>query len=315
MSYKSILITGGAGFIGTHLALRLADHHHVKLLDKNVAQNSLGHTSLAEHANVQVIVGDVRDQSLVASLMADVDTVVHLASLIGVQYVVDHARDTIDTIVFGTRSVLEAARQHGRLARLINVSTSEVYGDAGATADMALASVSTRNDPRASYASSKLLGEHLAWAYFRDFGVPVVNVRPFNVYGPLQLTSNATNAFITRALTGEKLLVHGDGSQLRTWCYIDDFIAGMLQCLTRPDAVGEDFNLGNPLTTSTVFDLAQRIVRLCGSSSPIELVPRPFSDFAVRLHDWEKASRLLDYAPQVDLDAGLARTIAWHRSK
>jgi nucleoside-diphosphate-sugar epimerase len=195
----------------------------------------------------------------------------------------------------------------------VNVSTSEVFGDASSTGDDAPASIATCNDPRTSYAAAKLLGEHLAWAYLRDYSVPVVNVRPFNVYGPLQLTANATNIFITRALVNREIQVHGDGSQLRPWCYIDDFVDGLLACLERPDVVGEDFNLGNPRTTTTIYDLAQRIVRLSQSSSRITLVPRPFSDFAVRLPGWQKASRMLGFQPRVDLDEGLQRTIAWHR--
>lgn len=313
ISGKNILITGGAGFIGTHLALRLADENRLTLLDLRPERNSLAFTPLANRENVQVVAGDVRDATVVERLMADVDVVVHLASLIGVQYVVEHARETIDTIVLGTRSVLEAARKQGRLVRLVNVSTSEVFGDGSSTSDDAPASIGTRNDPRTSYAAAKLLAEHMAWAYLRDYGLPVVNVRPFNVYGPLQLTANATNIFISRALTGHTIQVHGDGSQLRPWCYVDDFIDGMLRCLEVEGVVGEDFNLGNPRTTTTIYDLAQRIVRLADSSSRVELVARPFSDFAVRLPGWQKAAKLLGYEPRIDLDAGLLQTIEWHR--
>jgi UDP-glucose 4-epimerase len=310
---KQILITGGAGFIGSHLAQRLAAENRLTLLDLDTRSNALNLTPLVQHENVRLVTGDVRDSAVVERAMADAEIVIHLASLIGVQHVVDHARETIDTVVLGTRSVLEAARKHGRLTRFVNVSTSEVFGDASSTGDDAPASISTCNDPRTSYAAAKLLGEHLAWAYLRDYSVPVVNVRPFNVYGPLQLTANATNIFITRALVNREIQVHGDGSQLRPWCYIDDFVDGLLACLERPDVVGEDFNLGNPRTTTTIYDLAQRIVRLSQSSSRITLVPRPFSDFAVRLPGWQKASRMLGFQPRVDLDEGLQRTIAWHR--
>jgi nucleoside-diphosphate-sugar epimerase len=309
---QRIIITGGAGFLGTHLAMRLAGENRVTLLDLNLRQNSLSYSQVLELAQVTPVEGDVRDARLIEPLVADADIVVHLASRIGVQYVVDHARETIDTIVSGTRAILEAASKNGSLLRLVNVSTSEVYGETDSTSDQAPASIGTSNDPRTSYAAAKLLAEHMAWAYHRDFGVPVVNVRPFNVYGPLQRTKNATNIFIARALSGRPLHVHGDGSQLRPWCYVDDFTRGLLSCLERP-VIGQDFNLGNPLTTTTVFDLAERIVRLTGSSSPIELVPRPYSDFAVRVPGWQKASRLLGYDAEIDLDTGLARTIAWHR--
>lgn len=310
---KRIVMTGGAGFIGTHLALRLADANRLKLLDVDIADNVIKYTRLAEHPHVELVQGDVCDSEFVRRELGDADVVVHLASLIGVQNVIDHARQTIDTIVLGTRNVLEAASGTGRAVRLINVSTSEIYGNTIILGETAPASISAGNDPRMCYSAAKLLGEHLAWAFHRDTGVQVVNVRPFNVYGPLRRTSNAVSIFIARALAGRELLIHGDGSQLRSWCYIDDFCDGMITCLERDEAVGEDFNIGNSLTTCTIADLALRIIRLTGSTSQLRYIDRPFSDIDVRAPGGEKAMRLLDYRPQVGIDAGLTATIAWHR--
>lgn len=310
---KNILITGGAGFIGTHLASRLSEDNQLTLLDMEIETNSLNDTNLATRANVRVVQGDVRDAELVEEEVRQCNVVIHLASLLGVQNVIDHARQTIDIILLGTRNVLQAASRTRHLERLINVSTSEIYGDSLTSTEAASACIRTENDPRLSYAAAKLMGEHLVWAYTRDYHLPCVNVRPFNVYGPLRRTSNAVGIFVVKALAGSDISVYGDGSQLRAWCYIDDFVDGVLACLHNPAAVGEDFNLGNPVAGTTVFDLAQRIIRLTGSNSRIAFQPCPYSEINMRVGNSEKAQRLLGYAATHDLDAGLPPTIAWHR--
>ena len=310
---ERIVITGGAGFLGTHLAQRLVAENHVKILDIDIATNSLNYTSLATHPNLELVEGDVCDAEFVRRHLAHCDVVVHLAALLGVEKVVHNARRTMDVIVLGTRNVLESSCQNGPVRRLINVSTSEIYGNTTVQGEHAAASISAANDPRMSYAAAKLLGEHLSWSYCRDVGLNVVNVRPFNAFGPLRRTSNAVSVFIVRALAGEDLLIHGSGGQLRSWCYVDDFTDGLIACLERDAAVGQDFNLGNALTTCTVYDLARRIIRLTGSSSTIRFIDHPFSDISVRAPGGDKALRLLDYQPKFDIDEGLSRTIQWYR--
>ena len=310
---ERIVITGGAGFLGTHLTQRLADENRVKIIDIDVASNSINYTSLPDHPHVELVEGDVRDGDFVRRELAECDVVIHLAALLGVERVVNNARHTMDVIVLGTRNVLESSCQNGPVRRLINVSTSEIYGNTTVQGDTASASISAANDPRMSYAAAKLLGEHMSWSYYRDVGLKVVNVRPFNTYGPYRKTSNAASVFIVRALAGKDLLLHGNGSQLRSWCYVDDFTDGMIACLERDAAVGQDFNLGNALTTCTVHDLASRIIRLSNSSAKIRFVDNPFSDISVRAPSGDKAFRLLDYEPQVGLDDGLLQTIGWYR--
>lgn len=308
-----IAITGGAGFLGTHLALRLADENQLKLLDIDIRGNSVNYTRLADHPNVRLVEGDVCDAAFVRRELAGCDAVIHLAALLGVQRVVENARKTMDTIVLGTRNVLEASSQNGPIRRVINVSTSEIYGNTTAFSETAPACIGASNDPRMSYSAAKLLGEHMAWSYYRDVGVRIVNVRPFNVFGPLRKTSNAVGVFIVRALHDADLLIHGHGGQMRSWCYVDDFCDGMIACLQRDSAVGEDFNLGNALTACTVHDLALRIIRLTGGKSKIRFVNHPFSDISLRAPSGDKAARLLDYHPHFDIDEGLRRTIEWHR--
>jgi UDP-glucose 4-epimerase len=309
---KQVLITGGAGFIGTHVAERLAPRNRVTLLDIDLA-GPLRYSPLANDPRVEKVQADVRDRAAVESHVARSEVVLHFASVIGVKKVIEHARLTIDTILEGTRNVLEAARQNPRVERLMYISTSEVYGNIMDAQEGAAASVGTNNDPRLSYASAKLMGEHLVWAYQRDYGLPTVIVRPFNIYGPMRTASNAVGVFVVKALADRDVTLHGDGSQLRSWCYIDDFTDAIVASLDAPGAVGEDFNIGNPVTAVTIYDLAQRIIRLSGSKSRLITTPHTFSDIGVRAPNSSKARQRLGYNPRFDMDAGLTPTIAWHR--
>jgi UDP-glucose 4-epimerase len=263
--------------------------------------------------SVRKVEADVRNYDAIAPEVARADVVLHFASILGVKKVIDNARATIDTILLGTRNVLEAARQNGRIERLVNISTSEVYGNVMDATEGVPASVGTGNDARLCYASAKLMGEHLVWAYHRDFGIPTVIIRPFNIYGPRRTASNAVGVFIVKALAGSDLTLHGDGSQLRSWCYIDDFCDALVATIDAPGAAGQDFNVGNPVTAVTIYDLAQRIIRLSGSTSRLITTPYTFSDIGVRAPNSSKARELLAYNPKFDMESGLTATIQWHK--
>lgn len=308
---KKILITGGAGFIGTHIADRLVDGNEITLLDIDLG-NALPYSPLEDEEGVRKVEGDVRDAALIEAEVARADIVLHYASLLGVQNVIDHARDTIDTIILGTRNVLEAARARGRLDRLVYISTSEVYGNIMDAREGQPASVGTQNDARLCYASAKLMGEHLIWAYHRDFGLPTVIVRPFNIYGERRKAGHAVGYFAVKALAGRDVIVHGDGSQLRAWCYIDDFCDAMMACIERKEAIGEDFNIGNPVTATTIYDLAERIIHLANSSSKLKQTEHTYSDIGVRAPNSIRARECLGYTPRYGLNAGLASTIEWY---
>ena len=309
---KRVLITGGAGFIGTHMADRLAHGNEITLLDIDLG-NALPYSPLATDRSVRKIEGDVRDAGLIREEVRRADIVLHFASLIGVREVIENARATIDTIVIGTSNVLDAARHNASIERLMYISTSEVYGNIVDAVEGAPASVGTGNDPRLCYASAKLLGEHLVWASHRDHELPTVIVRPFNIFGPRRKVSHAMGSFIVKALAGGDITVHGDGSQLRSWCYIEDFCDGLIACLEKDAAIGQDYNLGHPVTATTIYDLASRIIRLTGSSSRIVTTPHTYSDIGVRAPNSLKAGKNLNYRPKFDMDAGLAPSIAWYR--
>jgi nucleoside-diphosphate-sugar epimerase len=152
-------------------------------------------------------------------------------------------------------------------------------------------------------------------AYHDELRLPAVTVHPFNVYGPRQVGGGAIRAFIEAALAGEDLTVRGDGSQIRAWCYVDDMVSGVLACLERPEAVGQAFNIGNPRSSVTIYDLAQRVKRLTGCSGEIVFAPLGYTDVELRIPNVQKARELLSWEPKVELDDGLARTIAWKREE
>jgi nucleoside-diphosphate-sugar epimerase len=312
---KRILLTGGAGFIGTTLAGRLADRNDIVILD-NFHRNSLRHTRLSDHPNVKVIRGDVTDPQAAHAAAQDCEIIVHLAAIAGVDTVLRMPVDTMKVAILGTYNMLEAARQQPRLERFVDFSTSEVFGAyAYNVREADLTSLGAVGEARWTYAVSKLATEHLAHNYHKQFRIPAVSVRPFNIYGPGQIGEGAIHRFIVQALRGEDITIHNDGSQIRAWCYVDDMAAGLLACLERDEAVGQAFNIGNPRSVVTIYNLAMQIVRLSGSRSKISFVPWNQTDVELRIPNIEKARRLLGYEPQVDLEDGLQRTIQWYRTK
>lgn len=315
MTDKRILLTGGAGFIGTHLASRLAKHNKVRIFD-NFSRDALKNTPLAENASVEIIKGDVCDRSAVERAVKDVTHVVHLASIAGVDTVLKKPVRTMEIALLGTYHVLEACRQNDRLERIIDFSTSEVFGTyAYKVNEGNVTSLGAVGQARWTYAVSKLATEHLAHNYWREFNVPACSIRPFNIFGPNQIGEGAVHHFVVRALSGQSLEVHNDGDQIRSWCYIDDIIQGIELCLSKPEALGEAFNIGNPKNTLTIYSLAKEIIRLSGSKSAIVHKPWNQQDVELRIPNIDKARTLLGYEPKFDLETGLIKTLEWYRQR
>lgn len=312
---KRILLTGGAGFIGTALARRLVEENQVVIYD-NAHRNALSDTALLSHPNLRIIWGDVLDSEGVRNAIHGCQIVVHLAAIAGVDTVLKMPVETMKVNIIGTYHVLEAALQESVLERLVDFSTSEVFGTyAYKVQEGDVTSLGAVGEARWTYAVSKLATEHLAHNYYKQYGLPVLSIRPFNIYGPGQVGEGAIHRFIVRALRTEDLEIHNDGSQIRAWCYIDDIVDGILLCLEKPEAVGQVFNIGNPRSVCTIYDLARRIVGLSDSKSRIIFVRWDYPDVELRIPNIDKARRLLGYEPKVDLDEGLLRTIAWYRER
>ena len=314
---KRVVITGGAGFIGTSLALRLAAEpsNHVILYD-NLHRDAFSGSPLASMSNVVLHRGDVLDVDSLRQAINGADIVVHMASIAGVDTVMSNPVLTMRVGLLGTLHALDVANDAGTVERFIDFSTSEVFGRyAFRVSEGDVTSLGAVGEARWTYAVSKLATEHLAHNYYKQYGLKTVAIRPFNIYGPRQVGSGAVHHFIMRALRGEPLTIHNDGAQIRAWCYIDDIVDGIVACISSDAAVGHTFNIGNPRSTVTIHQLARDIVRLVGSRSTLEHVAWDFPDVELRLPDIGKARRLLAYEPKVELEDGLARTIAWYRER
>ena len=309
----TVLLTGGAGFIGSRLTERLIEANKVVIFD-NGHRDALSGTPAAAHANVRWLKGDVLDLEAVRRAVEGCDYVVHLAAIAGVDTVLRMPVTTMEVNILGTFNVLQAAKACTNLKRFVDFSTSEVFGVyAYKVREGDITSLGAVGEARWTYAVSKLATEHLAHNYFRQYGTPTLSIRPFNVYGPGQVGEGAIHRFIVQALKGDDITIHNDGSQIRAWCYVDDIVDGILATLERPQAVGQAFNIGNPRSVVTIHQLAHQVVRLSGSASRITHVPWNSADVELRIPDIGKARELLGFEPQVDLEEGLLRTIEWYR--
>ena len=313
---KHILLTGGAGFIGTTIASLLADKNSIVLYD-NLHRDALSNTELAQHPNVRVVSGDVLDRDKLREAAEGANVIVHMAAIAGVDTVLKSPVRTMRVNLMGTANAVDVAHELGdSLERFVDFSTSEVFGrHAYKVEETAETSGGSVGEARWSYAVSKLAGEYLSHAYYREHGLPLSVIRPFNIYGPNQVGVGAIHQFINRAIRGEELVVHGDGGQIRAWCYVDDIADAVLRTIEMPSAIGQAFNVGNPRSVCTTYDLAQRVLRITGSSSPIVFKPITYSDVEIRIPDITKSRELLNWEPAVDLDDGLELTIAWYREQ
>jgi UDP-glucose 4-epimerase len=306
-----VCITGGAGFIGSHLAARLLDDNEVVVYD-NLHRNAIQFADLDGHRNLTFIKGDVMDPAATRQAVAGCTVVIHCAAIAGVYSVDRNAVTTIEVNMLGTNNVVRAALATG-VQRFVEFSTSEVYGPfihKGKEDD--LTTIGPVGENRWVYAASKLASEHLSFAHYKEDGLPLTIVRPFNVYGPRQVGDGAIRGIVLQALQHAPITLYNDGTQIRAWCYVDDFVDGVLRCAEYPQAVGQAFNLGNPQGTITNFELANMIIRLTNSKSDIVFKPHPGPEVDLRVPSIDKAQTMLGYKPKVSLEAGLSRTIPWY---
>jgi UDP-glucose 4-epimerase len=313
---KRIFVTGGAGFIATTLARTLVDANEVVALD-NLHRDALTATDLADHPNFDFHQADVLDADAVRELARGATHIVHCAAIAGVDTVLESPVRTMRVNVIGTYNVLEAAiATQDSVERLVDFSTSEIFGThAYNVREGQVSTIGSVGEARWTYAVSKLAGEHMAHAYHDELRLPIVTVRPFNVFGPGQIGGGAIRAFIEAALAGEDLIVRGDGAQIRAWCYVDDMVEAVRLCLEHPRAVGQSFNVGNPRSAVTIFDLAQRVKRLTACPGEIVFAPLEYVDVELRIPNVEKARDEIGFEARVELDDGLERTIAWYRAR
>lgn len=317
------LITGGAGFIGSHLAeLLLGQGHRVVAID----DLSTGRIENIQHLrplpHFQFVRENIDNAQVLDRLASEADVVVHLAAAVGVQLIVNDPVHTIRTNIMGTESVLAATHRYG--CKVVIASTSEVYGKGVRVPfredDDRLMGPTTRS--RWAYAESKAVDEFLSLAYHRQFGLPVIITRFFNTVGPRQTGryGMVVPRFVRHALKGEPLQVYGDGTQSRCFGDVADVVRAIVALAEHPGAIGQVFNVGN-IEEISIRGLAERVIALTGSASEIQTVPYDeaygpgFEDMQRRVPSIEKLQKLIGYAPQCSLDDTLRRVIDYERGR
>jgi UDP-glucose 4-epimerase len=315
---KKIIITGGAGFIGSHLTEHcLRSGADVVVVD-DLSTGRLENLHAVEGSPaLRIVVADVREEEQLAHLTADRDVVFHLAARIGLKLVIESPLGTLETNVEGTASVLRAAR--ATKTKVVLASTSEVYGLSThlPSAESDPITIGSPTKGRWSYAASKALDEFMALATWHEYGVPTIVVRLFNTVGPRQSGryGMVVPRFVDQALAGQALTVYGDGTQTRCFCHVRDVVGALVRLADEPWAIGEVFNVGNPQET-TINALAKRVIALTASSSPIVHVPfeqayeKHFEEIMRRVPDIAKIRARIGFAPTADLAAILRDVIA-----
>ena len=316
-----VLITGGAGFVGSHLSEALLERGDEVFILDNLSTGSIDNVvHLKTHPRFHYTIDTVSNEPVLAELIDRCDIVVHLAAAVGVKLIVEQPVHTIETNVHGTEVVLKHANKKKKLVLI--ASTSEVYGKSTAVpfredADLVLGESAKH---RWAYACSKLIDEFLALAYWKERKLPVIIVRLFNTVGPRQTGQYGMviPTFVRQALAGQPITVFGDGTQSRSFTYVGDVVRAMVALINEPRAVGQVFNIGNG-NEITIAELAEKVRKMTGSSSEIVKVPYEkayeagFEDMPRRVPDISRIRALIGYEPTVELDETLTRVIEHFR--
>ena len=318
-----VLITGGAGFVGSHLAEALLERGDEVVVIDNLSTGSIDNVAhLKGRPGFSYSIDSIENEPLLAELIDRADVVVHLAAAVGVKLIVEQPVHTIETNVHGTEVVLKIANRKKKLVMV--ASTSEVYGKSttipfSEDADLVLGPSSKH---RWAYACSKLIDEFLALAYWKERKLPVIIVRLFNTVGPRQTGQYGMVIpnFVRQALAGQPITVFGDGTQSRSFTYVGDVVRALIALMNEPKAVGQVFNIGNGREI-TIQDLAEKVKTMTGSDSEIVRIPYDqayesgFEDMPRRVPDIRKLSALVGYKPTVELDETLERIIEYFRQQ
>jgi len=316
------LVTGGAGFIGSHLTERLLENGHEVLVVDNLSTGRFSNLETFRHcAGLQFVKGDIRDANLMQLLVSQCDVVFHLAAAVGVQLIADAPVHTIETNIAGTEVVLESANKFGR--KILLASSSEVYGKSekipfGEDDDFVLGGTAFS---RWAYACSKAIDEFLGQAFHQQYGLGVVNARFFNTIGPRQTGryGMVVPRFVQWALKNEPIQIYGSGQQTRCFCYVKDLVDAVIELMDCEPAAGKVFNIGSSEEV-TMEALADRIIEITGSKSRKEFVPyeiaygRPIEDLMRRVPNTERIQAAIGWHPKTTLDETL-RIIVEHYRK
>ncbi len=319
----NVLITGGAGFIGSHLAeAMLAGGHGVIAVDDLSTGSAKNLTGLLGREEFQFVRDSVRNAEMMTPLIDRCDVIFHLAAAVGVRLIVDQPVHTIETNIHGSEVVLNLAGKFGR--RILVASSSEVYGKNtkipfGEDDDTTLGST---RFTRWSYACTKMVDEYLALAYHDQFGLEAIITRLFNTIGPRQRGEYGmvVPRFVQRALRNEPIEIYGTGEQIRSFCHVADVVGALTRLIECDQAIGEVINVGSD-ESITIAALAEKVINMTDSKSELryltykEVYGRPFDDLMVRTPDLSKIKRLIGYSAKFSLDETLQETIDFERAK
>lgn len=318
-----ILITGGAGFIGSHLAEALLHNSDEVFIIDDLSTGSIDNViHLKDNPRFHYIIDTIKNQSVMAELVDQCDIIVHLAAAVGVKLIVESPVNTIETNIYGTEIVLQIANKKKK--KVIIASTSEVYGKSETVpfqedADMVLGPTTKS---RWSYACSKAIDEFLALAYYKEKKLPVVIARLFNTVGPRQTGryGMVLPTFVQQALLGQQITVYGNGKQSRSFSFVKDVVWALIGLANHPDAVGQVFNIGNDKEI-TIEALARLIKKKTGSSSEIVYIPydqayeEGFEDMLRRVPDITKIRRLIGFEPRIEIEGIIDSVIDYYKSR
>lgn len=312
---KKILITGGAGFIGSHLAESLAKENKVIIYD-NFHRDALKYTSILKHPNLKIVRGDIMDQKLLFKTVDNCDIILHLAAIAGIDNVAISPLETLEVNLMGTYNLLKAINGRKKnIYKFIFLSTSEVYGPFVPQAkEDGMTTQGQVKEQRWAYSTSKIASEHWVYAYYKKYHLPAVIIRPFNVYGPRQVGEGAIHNFIVKAILNQPLEIYSTGEEVRSWCFIEDFVNGVIRALKTEKSIGQIYNIGNPEATLTVLELAKLVIKIAHSKSKIIFNKRNYPDVQLRIPSVSLAKKELKFVPKFDLEVGLKKTIDWYKN-
>lgn len=310
---KTIIITGGAGFIGTWLSEKLIKEYKIIIYD-NLYRNSFQYSNLVNSKKLTFINANILNKKKLTESTKNANIFIHLAAIAGVSSYFQNPQKTLETNLIGTYNALHAAAKNN-IDLFVYFSSSEVYGTHAQNAKEDNSTfIGSPKDSRWSYAISKISSEHLVYAFYKKNQLPIVILRPFNIYGPRQTGEGAIANFAKNAIKQKDLQINGKGNQIRAWCYVSDLTEAVHRCLKTRKAIGEIFNIGNPKEKVNTLSLAKLTINLSKSNSKI-IHQKPLAqEIFNRSPNIVKAKKILQFNPKVSLTEGLIKSLAWYKS-
>jgi UDP-glucuronate decarboxylase len=313
----TVFITGGAGFIGSHLTERLIEEGYSVSIFDNLHRNAIRYSDILDNPKVKFTQGDILDSEALTNAMEGADIVMHLAAIAGVSNYYNFPAKTLKVNLIGTYNVLEAMVKLN-IKKMFDMSTSETFGTEAVEVDeTAYQKIGPPQDKRWCYAGSKIGSEQLIFRYSEEYGWDATVIRPFNVYGPRQIGEGAIANFCKNIIEGRNLRIEGSGMAVRSWCYISDFIDALMLILKDQHQGPECFNLGNPWSIASTVSLGEELLRAAKRmeglpvNSEIDFVPMDFTEIRVRYPSIKKLQRMYDWQPKVNLFDGVYNTLKW----